>query len=101
MSLSPNPLHVADPKTEEPRPTIPPAQFTLDVLVAHLSAHPVGGIELEDRRDPLRVVQRVGELDVYGRLWPPSSDDLTRAAREVALLDPADPWADRGVRHGR
>ena len=85
VSLSPNPLHVAAPKSEESRRTIPLAQRTLNVLAAHLAAHPARGVDLEDRRDPQKVVQRTAALvfttpagsaisrSMWSQIWRPAA----------------------------
>lgn len=85
VSLSPNPLHVAEPKSEESRRTIPLAQRTLDVLAAHLAAHPARGVELEDRRDPQKFARRTAALvfttpagsaisrSMWSQIWRPAA----------------------------
>lgn len=52
--ISPDPIHLAPPKTVEAERRIPLAQVTLDALAAHLAAWPAEGTPVEDRVDRRR-----------------------------------------------
>jgi len=85
VSLSPEPLHLGPPKTAESERTVPLARTTLDVLAAHLAAHPVRSVELEDRREAQRAVSRPTALvfttnggsavsrSMWSQIWRPAA----------------------------
>ncbi|GAA1399445.1 tyrosine-type recombinase/integrase [Pseudonocardia kongjuensis] len=52
--VSPDPVHLAPPKTVEAERTIPLAQVTLDALAAHLAAWPARRVAIPDRTDRRR-----------------------------------------------
>lgn len=85
VSLSPEPLHLAPPKTTESKRIIPLARSTLGILSAHLAAHPAREVEIEDRADPQRTVTRTARLmfttdagspisrSMWSQIWRPAA----------------------------
>jgi integrase len=85
VSLSPEPLHLAPPKTAESKRIIPLARSTLDTLSAHLAAHAAREVEIEDRTDPQRTVTRTARLmfttdagspisrSMWSQIWRPAA----------------------------
>lgn len=85
VSLSPEPLHLAAPKTAESARVVPLARTTLTVLSAHLAAHPARSMELEDRTDARRPVTRSARLmfttdagsaisrSMWSQIWRPAA----------------------------
>ena len=62
VTLTPDPPYLGRPKTAESERVVPLAPVTLDVLAAHLAAHPAGEVELSDRTDPNHPTTRTARL---------------------------------------
>ncbi len=85
VSLSPQPLHLAAPKSEESVRTLPLAQVTLEALAVHLAAYPAQVVELQDRGDAHRPVTRAASLvfttpagspisrSMWSQIWRPAA----------------------------
>lgn len=62
VTLTPDPPYLGKVKTPESERVVPLAPVTLDVLAAHLAAHPPGEVELSDRTDSNRPTTRTARL---------------------------------------
>ncbi len=85
ITLSPQPLNLGPPKSEESYRTIPLAQPTLDALAAHLAEYPVRERALPDRTDVRAQTTRSASLmfvtdrgtpigrGMWSQIWRPAA----------------------------
>lgn len=85
ISLSPNPLYLALPKTAESARTVPLARPTLDALSAHLAGYPAAVVQIGDRADRQAPVERAARLvfttergravsrSMWSHIWRPAA----------------------------
>lgn len=94
ISLSPNPLHLAGPKSQSEW-VIPIAQPTVDALA--LPAYPAATVTIEDRRNPRRPVTRDARLmftstrgrpisrSMWSQIWRPAARGRATGGDRAAL----------------